>query len=71
MTQVRGRKIAMILQDPMMSLDPVFTIGEQIGETLQQHTNLRGDSLIQRIKDLLLAVRSRNRRGGLDSGRMK
>jgi oligopeptide transport system ATP-binding protein len=56
MTQVRGRKIAMILQDPMMSLDPVFTVGEQIGETLVQHTHLRGDSLIQRIKELLLAV---------------
>lgn len=57
MTRVRGRKIAMILQDPMMSLDPVFTIGEQIGETLEQHTSLRGDSLIQKIKELLLAVR--------------
>jgi oligopeptide/dipeptide ABC transporter ATP-binding protein len=56
MAQVRGRKIAMILQDPMMSLDPVFTVGEQIGETLEQHTQLRGDSLIQRIKELLLAV---------------
>jgi len=57
MNQVRGRKIAMILQDPMMSLDPVFTIGEQIGETLERHTDLHGDSLIHRIKDLLLAVR--------------
>jgi oligopeptide/dipeptide ABC transporter ATP-binding protein len=56
MTQVRGRKIAMILQDPMMSLDPVFTVGEQIGETIKQHTPLRGNSLMQRIKDLLLAV---------------
>jgi oligopeptide/dipeptide ABC transporter ATP-binding protein len=56
MTQVRGRKIAMILQDPMMSLDPVFTVGDQIGETLERHTRLRGDSLIQRIKELLLAV---------------
>jgi len=56
MTRVRGRKIAMILQDPMMSLDPVFTVGEQIGETLKRHTSLRGDALIQRIKELLLAV---------------
>ena len=56
MTRVRGRKISMILQDPMMSLDPVFTIGEQIGETLERHTRLRGGSLIQRIKELLLAV---------------
>lgn len=57
MTEVRGRQIGMILQDPMMSLDPVFTIGEQIGETLEQHTDLRGDSLSQRIKELLTAVR--------------
>jgi len=56
MAQVRGRKIAMILQDPMMSLDPVFTIGEQIGETLERHTRLRGDPLVQRIKKLLQAV---------------
>jgi oligopeptide/dipeptide ABC transporter ATP-binding protein len=57
MTQVRGKKIAMILQDPMMSLDPVFTIGEQIGETLERHTGLRGDALMRRVKELLLAVR--------------
>ena len=56
MNAIRGRKIAMILQDPMMSLDPVFTIGDQIGETLKRHTSLRGDCLIQRIKDLLVAV---------------
>ena len=56
MNEIRGRKIGMILQDPMMSLDPVFTIGDQIGETLKRHTGLRGDSLIQRIKELLVAV---------------
>ena len=56
MNEVRGRRIAMILQDPMMSLDPVFTIGDQIGETLKRHTALRGDCLIQRIKELLVAV---------------
>ncbi len=56
MNEIRGKKIAMILQDPMMSLDPVFTIGDQIGETLKRHTNLRGDSLVRRIKELLVAV---------------
>jgi oligopeptide/dipeptide ABC transporter ATP-binding protein len=56
MNEIRGRKIAMILQDPMMSLDPVFTIGDQIGETLKRHTGLRGDSLTRRIKELLVAV---------------
>ncbi len=57
MSEIRGRKIAMILQDPMMSLDPVFTIGRQIGETLGRHTKLRGEALIRRMKELLLAVR--------------
>lgn len=57
MARIRGRKIAMILQDPMMSLDPVFTIGRQIGETLERHTRLRGEALLRRIRELLLAVR--------------
>jgi oligopeptide/dipeptide ABC transporter ATP-binding protein len=60
MNEIRGRKIAMILQDPMMSLDPVFTIGEQIGETLKRHTGLRGDSLSRRIRELLVAVNIRD-----------
>jgi oligopeptide/dipeptide ABC transporter ATP-binding protein len=57
MTRIRGRKIGMILQDPMLSLDPVFRIGDQIGETLTHHLGLRGSSLEQRIKELLTAVR--------------
>src|SRR5215475_2425488 len=35
--EVRGTKIAMIFQEPMTALDPVFTIGEQIGETIVRH----------------------------------
>jgi len=57
MTQIRGKKVSMILQDPMMSLDPVFTVGYQIRETLRKHTSLRGGSLLQRMKGLLLSVR--------------
>ncbi len=57
MTRLRGKKIAMILQDTMLSLDPVFTIGDQIRETLQAHTDLAGDALDQRIMELILAVR--------------
>ena len=57
MTRIRGKKISMILQDPMMSLDPVFTVGDQIGETLRYHIGLRGNPLEQRIKELLLAVK--------------
>jgi oligopeptide/dipeptide ABC transporter ATP-binding protein len=56
LNRIRGKKIAMILQDTMLSLDPVFTIGNQLSETLRAHTALRGNGIIQRIRELLLAV---------------
>jgi oligopeptide/dipeptide ABC transporter ATP-binding protein len=57
MQQVRGSQITMILQDPMMSLNPLFTIGEQIAEPLRVHRGVRGSSLTERIKELLRGVR--------------
>ena len=57
MSRIRGEKIAMILQDPMMSLNPVFTIGNQIGETLRYHQGLHSQILAARIQELLLDVR--------------
>jgi peptide/nickel transport system ATP-binding protein len=38
MRGIRGRKVSMIFQEPMTALDPVFTVGEQISETLRTHT---------------------------------
>jgi oligopeptide/dipeptide ABC transporter ATP-binding protein len=40
MRQVRGNEIGMIFQEPMTSLNPVYTVGDQIGETLRQHQGL-------------------------------
>jgi oligopeptide/dipeptide ABC transporter ATP-binding protein len=40
MRQVRGNEIGMIFQEPMTSLNPVYTVGEQIGEALRQHQGL-------------------------------
>jgi len=57
MRQLRGSQLTMILQDPMMSLNPLFTIGEQIAEPLRIHRHLRGARLLERIKELLRGVR--------------
>ncbi len=45
MEAIRGREIAMVFQDPMSSLNPVFPVGDQIGETLRVHRNAsRGEA---------------------------
>lgn len=53
---IRGRKIAMVLQDPMTSLNPLKTIGRQIGEALALHQNLRGEAAIKKTREILLDV---------------
>ena len=57
MRRVRGSQITMILQDPLMSLNPLFTIGEQIAEPLRIHRGMHGSSIVERIKELLRGVR--------------
>lgn len=54
--EIRGRQIGMIFQDPMVSLNPVFTIGFQITEVLAQHLGLRGSEAEQRAEALLREV---------------
>jgi oligopeptide/dipeptide ABC transporter ATP-binding protein len=57
MQKVRGRQIATILQDPMASLDPLFSIYNQVAEPAYYHQALRGSKLSHRVKELLKAVR--------------
>ncbi len=56
MRKVRGKRIAMIFQEPQTSLNPVLTIGDQIAETITQHTSLRGNAVKARVIELLDAV---------------
>ena len=51
--EVRGAKIAMIFQEPMTVLDPVFTIGEQIAETIVRHEALSYEAAYRRALELL------------------
>jgi ABC-type dipeptide/oligopeptide/nickel transport system ATPase component len=57
MQQIRGRKIGMILQDPMSSLNPVFSVGMQVREPVALYHGLRGQSLTERATALLASVR--------------
>ena len=52
----RGRRIAMIFQEPQTSLNPALTVGKQVGETLAQHRNLSGRAQRKRVIELLEAV---------------
>jgi len=57
MRRIRGRQIAMILQDPMASLNPLFSIYRQVAEPAYYHQGMRGRSLRRRVQNLLRAVR--------------
>lgn len=56
MPDIRGRDIAMIFQEPMSSLNPVMTIGDQIGETIKLHSPLAGSERRERTIELLKLV---------------
>jgi oligopeptide/dipeptide ABC transporter ATP-binding protein len=57
MRRVRGKKIAMILQDPMASLNPLFTIGDQVAEPIRVHEGATRATAWRRAIDLLKSVR--------------
>ena len=56
MRNVRGRRIGMIFQEPMLSLNPVMTIGNQVAEILIQHLKLPGQEAMKRAMAMLEAV---------------
>lgn len=56
MRAYRGGRMAMIFQEPGTSLNPVLTVGQQIGEVLERHRDLRGEAARQRMLELLALV---------------
>ena len=57
MRQVRGGRISMILQDPMTSLNPVFTIGYQVGVPIALHQRVDKRGVVEKVKEMLRKVR--------------
>ena len=74
--KVRGHEIAMIMQDPMTSLNPLKTIGDQIMEAVELHQGLKGAAALRRycctlsrledLDELITAVFEEQRKAGLD-----
>lgn len=56
MRKIRGNKISMIFQEPMTSLNPVFTVGSQIAEAIQLHQGLDRNSAMERAIELMRLV---------------
>jgi oligopeptide/dipeptide ABC transporter ATP-binding protein len=58
MRKIRGRKISIIMQDPMTSLNPAYTIGNQIAEAVKLHTEIKGRHAVRdRVIEVLEQVR--------------
>lgn len=56
MNDVRGKEISMIFQDPMTSLNPAFTVGEQIAESVQLHDHVSKDAAYKKAQEMLELV---------------
>ncbi len=67
MQRIRGRRIGMIFQEPMTSLNPVYPVGEQIAEVLRRHEGLSRSAARDRAHDLLDQVGIEDPRRRLDS----
>ena len=67
MREYRGNKLFMISQDPMTSLNPVFNIGNQIGEAIRRRQKLTGRELKEKIIDMLRLVHIRASETGINA----
>jgi oligopeptide/dipeptide ABC transporter ATP-binding protein len=56
MRRVRGNRISMIFQEPMTSLNPVFTVGDQVGEVIRQHQGLSRRGARDRVVEIFRLV---------------
>ena len=56
MNDYRGKEISMIFQDPMTSLNPAFTVGEQIAESVQLHNDVTRDDAYKKAQEMLELV---------------
>src|ERR1700755_2688656 len=56
MDRIRAKDIAMVFQEPMTSLNPVYTIGEQIAEVLRKHEGLSRKGALERTVEMLRLV---------------
>ena len=65
--KIRGRKISLIPQDPMTSLNPLFTVKEQVKEVVEMNSDLRGDSADKRIIELFDMVKIPNAKNRLNA----
>ena len=54
---IRGNEISMVFQEPMTSLNPVYTVGEQVAETLRHHRGLNRTQALERAREALERVR--------------
>ncbi|WP_283094558.1 dipeptide ABC transporter ATP-binding protein [Paenibacillus sp. ATY16] len=76
--QLRGKRVAMVFQEPMAAFDPVFTIGQQIVETIMQHERVsrrvawdRGIQLLSRVGIPEAAIRMKQYPGELSGGMLQ
>jgi len=53
----RGKRIAMIFQDPMSTLNPVFTVGQQLTRVLEKHQHLKGEAAEKKALEMLEVVK--------------